>query len=129
VLLLKPGQRGGNRTEEFHILLICPIFRLQCPADLSKVLSVMSGLLLVLSYNENLYQARERRVLQCLSKADFLIVKGPIILVLCSEDAKVVRVEGLEDDAAGSHASAGAPGHLSQELESPLPGPEVGKIE
>ena len=62
-------------------------------------------------------------------KGDLVFVKALIVVSTRRLNGRVVGRVGLDDDLAPQDASPGAPRHLGQQLESPLPGAKVGQVD
>jgi len=69
---------------------------------------------------------RRRREVERLAGGQLLAVEGVVVLAHGELEHRVERGVGLDDDAAGEVAAAGAAGHLDQQLEGALAGAEVG---
>ena len=71
----------------------------------------------------------EGGVVQLAAQREFIRVKAGIVVILSPEDRIVAGVEGLNEDPSRGIAPAASSGHLREDLEGPLGGPEIGDVE
>ena len=72
--------------------------------------------------------ARERRVAGLLARRQLLAREALVVVRRGGGDRRVLRVVGLDDDAARAIAAPRPPRHLLEQLERPLGGAEVGQV-